>query len=129
MWNTLVRAVAHSALIAQTEGGAAPGSETARNPLSNMWLFFVALIAIMYFFLFRPQQKREKERREMLASLSKGDRAITTGGIIGTIVGLTEKTVVLRVSEEPNVKIEFARGAISRKIASERELDEDAQGA
>jgi preprotein translocase subunit YajC len=83
--------------------------------------FLVAFIAIMYFLVFRPNQKREKERRDMLASLSKGDRVVTTGGMCGTVVGLNEKTVILRVSEEPNVKIEFARGAVSRVTSHEGE--------
>jgi len=77
----------------------------------------VAFMVIMYFFLLRPNQKRERERREMLASLSKGDQVVTTGGICGTIVGLKEKTVVLRVNEDDNVKMEFLRGAISQVLA------------
>ncbi len=103
------------------ESGAAPAGQSAapQNPMGSMWIFLVGMLAIMWFFMLRPQQKREKERREMLASLAKGDTVITTGGMIGTIVGLNEKTVVLRVSEEPAVKIEFLRGAVSRKIAEE----------
>ena len=64
----------------------------------------------------KMDQKREKERQRMLSSLSKGDRVITSGGILGTIVGLTEKSAVLRVSDEPPLKIEFLRGAISRVV-------------
>ena len=78
------------------------------------------MFAIMYFLTIRPNQKREKERQEMLAALSKGDRVITSGGVFGTIIGLNEKSVVLRVSEEPAVKMEFIRSAISRV-----EKDED----
>jgi preprotein translocase subunit YajC len=88
-----------------------------------MWFFFAAMIAIMWFFLIRPNQKREKERRDMLGSLSKGDKVITTGGVCGTIVGLTDKAVVLRVSEDPQVKMEFIRGAVSR-VTSQKEGDE-----
>ncbi len=83
-------------------------------------IFFIVLfIAIFYFFLIRPQQKREKERREMLNALSKGDEVVTNGGIFGKIVGLDDKTVVLRVSEEPLVKLELVRGAISKVVTSE----------
>ena len=94
----------------ETTGG------TGTRPQSPipMWLPLVGFIAIMWFLLIRPNQKREKERRDMLASLSKGDEVVTTGGIHGAIVGLNEKTVVLRVSDDPAVKIEFARGAVSR---------------
>jgi len=69
---------------------------------------------IMYLFFFRPNQKREKERREMLAALAKGDKVVTSGGICGSVIGLTDKTVVLRVGEDPNMKMEFLRGAVSQ---------------
>ncbi|MBN2307728.1 MAG: preprotein translocase subunit YajC [Candidatus Hydrogenedentes bacterium] len=88
-----------------------------------MWIFFAFFIGIMYFLMIRPNQKREKERRDMLASLSKGDEVVTNGGIYGRIVGLNEKTVVLQVSKEPPVKVKFARGAVSRVMS--REDDEE----
>lgn len=81
----------------------------------------VAFFGIMYFLIFRPQQKREKERQEMLASLSKGDKVVTTGGICGAVVGLTEKNVVLRVSDDPIVKMEFLRGAIAKIVSKSEE--------
>ncbi len=93
-------------------GGAESG---ASGPSLPPFLFMIiAMFAIMYFLTIRPNQKREKERQEMLSALSKGDRVITNGGIYGTIIGLNEKSVVLRVSEEPAVKMEFVRAAVSR---------------
>jgi len=83
----------------------------------------VAMFAIMYFLTIRPNQKREKERQDMLGALSKGDRVITSGGVFGTIIGLNEKSVVLRVSEEPAVKMEFIRAAISRVEQSDAGSD------
>ncbi|MFO7976941.1 MAG: preprotein translocase subunit YajC [Candidatus Hydrogenedentota bacterium] len=74
----------------------------------------IAMFAIFYFLLIRPNTKREKQRREMLSSLSKGDSVVTAGGIHGTIVGIDEKSVVLRVSDDPLVKMEFQRSSISR---------------
>ena len=121
MWRLSVITAAQDALSAAAESGTA-GSETPQSPFP-LWMFFVAMLAIMYFFLFRPQQKRERERKDMMAKLSKGDRIMTTGGILGTIVGLNEKSVVLRVSDEPIVKIEFARGAISRVMSSDDSKD------
>ncbi|MCA1900730.1 MAG: preprotein translocase subunit YajC, partial [Candidatus Hydrogenedens sp.] len=56
----------------------------------------LAFIAIMYFLMIRPQQKREKERREMLNALTKGDKVVTTGGMYGTVVDLSEDKVTLR---------------------------------
>ncbi|MCL4693233.1 MAG: preprotein translocase subunit YajC [Candidatus Hydrogenedentes bacterium] len=107
-------------VLAQTEGGGG-AAEAPRGPGSELWLFFIAFMAIMYFLMIRPNQKREKERREMLAALAKGDKVITTGGICGTIVGLNEKSVVIRVSDEPPVKIEFLRAAVTRVAKEEKE--------
>ncbi len=88
-------------------GGAPPG-----NPLGGMLPMIIAFIAIMYFLMIRPQQKREKERKAMLAALAKGDTVVTTGGICGTVTKLTDETVTLRVDD--NVTMKFLRGAISQ---------------
>ncbi|MCC6794278.1 MAG: preprotein translocase subunit YajC [Candidatus Hydrogenedentes bacterium] len=79
------------------------------------------MLLVMWFFMLRPNQKREKERQAMLAGLSKGDKVIMASGIIGSIIGVTDKTVVLRVSEEPIVKMEFLRGSVSRVVKDEKE--------
>lgn len=119
MWNVLLAQAQETAQQAMEQGpvdalaeDAAPGP--APNPLMQMLPMLLIFGAIMYFFMIRPNQKREKERREMLASLSKGDKVVTSGGICGLIVGLTDKTVVLRVGEDRNMKMEFLRGAISQ---------------
>ena len=101
-----------------TEDAPADAPQRSTNPFGGMLPMLVMIFAIFYFFMIRPNQKREKERREMLAALSKGDKVVTTGGICGTIVGLSEKSVVVRVSEEPTVKMEFLRGAVTQ-VASQ----------
>ncbi|HOQ32359.1 MAG TPA: preprotein translocase subunit YajC [Candidatus Hydrogenedens sp.] len=75
----------------------------------------LAFIAIMYFLMIRPQQKREKERREMLNSLAKGDKVVTTGGMYGTVVDLSEEKVTLRVDDK--VEIDFIRGAVAQIVS------------
>ena len=95
---------------AQTEAPSTPSAPS----MSPMLMMVVAMFAIMYFLMIRPNQKREKERQEMLAKLSKGDRVVTAGGICGTIVGLSDKMVVLRICDEPGVKVECLRSSVSR---------------
>lgn len=63
---------------------AAAGSGLLGGGLVQL-LPFVAIIGIMYFLMIRPQQKKEKQRQEMVAALKRGDRILTTGGFIGTI--------------------------------------------
>lgn len=90
------------------------------DPFSILW-FMAPMLLVMWFFMLRPNQKREKERQAMLAGLSKGDKVIMASGIIGSIIGVTDKTVVLRVSDEPVVKMEFLRGSVSRVVKDEKE--------
>jgi len=71
----------------------------------------VLIFVIFYFLLIRPQQKKQKEHRQMIESLKKGDKVITTGGIYGTIEYLSQSTVTLKVAD--NVKIKVSRGAIA----------------
>ena len=73
-------------------------------------LQFLPLFVILYFLLIRPQQQQQKKLERMRRELKKGDRVLTTGGIIGTVVGLDDGKAVLRVAED--VKLEFARSAI-----------------
>ena len=109
-------------LLPLAQGGANPQSGA---PLGGGLLFMVLIFGVMWLFLILPNQRREKERRKMLGSLGKGDKVVTSGGIYGTIVGLSDKTVVLRVSDDPPTKIEFARAAVAQ--VSSKEAGDDSK--
>lgn len=102
--------------VQQAPAGTAPGGGSAApSPFGPSFMFMmVAVIGVMYFMMIRPQQKRERERQAMLSAIAKGDVIVTTGGIIGTVVGTSDKTVVLKVSDEPVTKIEFVRSAVAQ---------------
>ena len=68
-------------------------------------LYIVALFALLYFLLIRPQQQRQKKHQQMIDSLRLNDPVVTAGGMYGTIVKMKDDSVVLRVAE--NVRIEF----------------------
>ena len=107
-------------LMATPQGGA----EGAQGGSALMtFLPFVAIIAIFYFLIIRPQSKKQKETQKMLAALKKGDRIVTIGGIHGTIQKVMEHSVIVKVDE--NTKLEFNRSAISAIVAAAREKDED----
>ncbi|MDD4953344.1 MAG: preprotein translocase subunit YajC [Candidatus Omnitrophica bacterium] len=84
--------------------------QQAVNPLINMFPLILIFI-IFYFLLIRPQKQKEKEHQKMLTGLNKNDEIITTGGIHGTIVGVKEKTVLLRIDD--NVKIEIEKSCVA----------------
>ena len=87
--------------------------------MGSMLPFIILMFGVFYFLLIRPNQKRERAKREMLGALAKGDKVITSGGVCGTIVGLNDKTVVLKVNDDPVTKIEFLRPAISQVTSEE----------
>ena len=72
---------------------------------------FLLIIVIFYFLILRPQQKRQKERAKLLESIKKGDKVITAGGLHGTVEGIEEKTLLVKVAD--NVKLKMERSAIS----------------
>ncbi len=75
-------------------------------------IMMVILFAIMYFMMIRPQRRREKQRKEMIANVKSGSRVLLTSGIIGQIMNVQEQTLVVRIAE--NTKIEVVRSAISQ---------------
>lgn len=101
---------------AQAAGAAAPANPTVAILLQL--LQFVPIFLILYFLLIRPQQKKQKEMQKMLANLKKGDRVLTTGGIYGSVVGVDEAKVVLRVAED--LKLEFAKSAVIQVMVEEK---------
>jgi preprotein translocase subunit YajC len=87
-------------------------------------LMFAFIIGIFYFLILRPQQKRQKERQQMLTALHKGDKVITAGGLHGVVAGLDEKTVLVQVAD--NIKLKFERSSIS-SIVREAEATQAAK--
>lgn len=88
----------------------APGGAAASSFTSFM-LPMILMVVIFYFLLIRPQQQKAKEHKALLANLKKGDRIITNGGIIGTIVNLDDQIVNLEVADK--VRIEMGRPYIA----------------
>lgn len=76
---------------------------------------FVAIIAIFYFFIIRPQNKKQKETEKMINALKKGDKVVTIGGIHGVVSSTKEKTIVVKV--DSNTSIEFNRTAIAAVVS------------
>lgn len=95
-------------------GGGGQAGEAQGGGMIQMLFLFVSFIAIFYFLILRPQQKRQKEHQKLLESLTKGDRVLTSGGMYGTVIGIKDDIVVLKVGED--VKIEFSRASIQAVI-------------
>lgn len=99
------------------------GQQAQPAPGLNL-VFLVAIFAVFYLLLIRPQQQRQKRQRELVRTLGQGDVVVTIGGIHGTIESLDEDTVRLEIS--PGTVITLARGAVARRLV---DADEPATGA
>jgi len=112
---------------------AAPQASGADNAASGGDLLrtfvpFVLIIAIVYFLMIRPQNKKRKETEKMIAAIKKGDKVVTIGGLHGTIQSVKESTVIIKADD--NVKLEFLRSAISNVVqpSKEKEIEEKTEG-
>ncbi|WP_296013260.1 preprotein translocase subunit YajC [uncultured Treponema sp.] len=83
----------------------------------GMFLPLILIIGIMYFFMIRPQNKKQKELQKMLDALQKGDKVITIGGIHGTVSSVKKDLNVVTIRVDENTKIEFNRSAIATVVS------------
>ena len=94
-------------------GGARSAAAGSPNPNLTFLLQivqFLPILLIFYLLLIRPQQQQQKKLKLMLAALKRGDKVVTSGGLLGTVVGLDEQKAVLRIADD--VKVECLKSAI-----------------
>lgn len=82
-----------------------PQGEEAANPLMS-FLPLILIVVVFYFFMIRPQMKRQKETRKFREGLAKGDKVVTTGGIYGKITEIKETTIILEVAKDVQIKVD-----------------------
>ncbi len=92
-------------LFAMSQPGEGGGS------MVSTLVMFSLIIFIFYFMIIRPQQKRTKERQQLLEGVKKGDKIVTVGGLHGTVLGVEEKTLLVQVADD--VKLKFEKSAVS----------------
>jgi preprotein translocase subunit YajC len=100
-------------LLPPTIAQAAPAAAPQGSPL-QFPIMMVILFAIMYFMMIRPQRRRDKARKEMIANVKTGDRVLLTSGILGQITNVKEQSLIVRIAE--NTKIEVVKAAISQVL-------------
>jgi preprotein translocase subunit YajC len=100
----------------------------AAPPAGAPWMQFITsfpfllmmLLVVFYVFMIRSKRQQDRQRQDMIRSLRKGDRVQTIGGILGSVVEARDDEVVVKVDENSNTKIRFARSAINRVVESDR---------
>ena len=96
---------------------AADGAQAGQPGLLASLLPLIILFVIFYFLVILPQQRQAKKHKEMVESLKKGDKIVTTGGIIGEVVRNEPDNLVVRISKDVEVRID--KSAVARKLNDE----------
>lgn len=91
----------------------ANASASGAGSMAGMILSIVVLFVFMYFFMIRPQQKEQKKKNAMLSALEVGDTVLTTSGFYGTIIDISDDTVIVEFGSNKNCRIPMQRAAIS----------------
>lgn len=103
------------ATVAHAAGAASPAS--AQGVMS--FLPLILIFGVFYFLLIRPQQKKAKEHQEFLKNIKKGDAVVSSGGLHGTVTGLTDTVVTLEIAD--NVRVKVSRQHILGSVSSVKE--------
>ena len=99
--------------------GGAGGQGGQQSPYMMIgWI--VIMLALFYFLLIRPQQRKEKERRNLIGSIKTGDRVIFGGGLVGIVTNIKEHIFTVKIAD--NTKIDVLRAAVTRVIQKDEEL-------
>lgn len=93
---------------------AAPAAAAGPMGTGFEWVFLVGFLVIFYLMIWRPQAKRNKEHKNLLSSLQKGDEVVTSAGIVGKVLKVAEDFVVVEVAD--NVELKFQKGAIAATL-------------
>ncbi len=102
------------------QGGKSPGSGGMAGSFIPM---MVVMFIVIYFFMIRPEQRKQKDKKNMMENLKKGDKILTIGGIYGTVGNIKDDTVMVRIGDNTTVK--FAKSAISSVITNKEESREN----
>lgn len=106
--------------------GTTPQSGGQSSAIVSM-IPFLLILVIFYFVLIRPQQKQVQKHRQFLDSLKKGDEVITESGMFGTVIGVTDDSVVLRIAD--NVKVKFLKAKVSGRIGESTDAEKGAKSS
>ena len=93
---------------------AAPAAAAGPAGIGFEWVFLVGFVVIFYLMIWRPQAKRAKKHKNLIGGLQKGDEVVTSGGIAGKVVKVSDEFVVIEVSD--TVELKMQKGAIAAAL-------------
>ena len=103
-------------------------TDTAAGGMGSTLVMLLVMVAIFYFMLIRPENKRKKEAEQMRSSIKKGDKITTIGGIMGTVVDVKENSIVIETSAD-QVRLELAKWSVSANETADAAAKAEAKKA
>jgi preprotein translocase subunit YajC len=114
--------------IAFGQDAAKPAQQGPMAGMGSLLPMMLIMFAVVYFLMIRPEQKKQKMRQAMLQKIQKGDRVLTSAGILGTVGSVKDNTIMVKIAE--NTVVEFTKSAVStviNKDGTEKQVDTAAQ--
>ena len=105
-------------------GQGGQGGQQSSPVMMIGWL--VIMVGLFYFMMIRPQQRKEKDRRALIAGVKSGDRVVFGGGLIGTVANVKDSVLVIKVAD--NTKLDVIRASVTRVIQNDADLGADVKG-
>lgn len=100
----------------------APGGSSGQQSPVFMFGWLAIMLAIFYFMLIRPQQRKEKQRRAMLDQIKSGDRIVFAAGLLGIVVNVKDKLMTVKIAD--NVKIDILRSSVTQVLPKGEQAEE-----
>jgi preprotein translocase subunit YajC len=98
------------------------GAAQGQPGLLGMLVPMLLIVAVMYFLMIRPQQKKQKAHQALINALKSGDRVVTMSGIHGTVAGVDERKNIIYLKIDDNVKIKIERHAVTSVVSDDAEI-------
>ena len=102
------------------------GQQAPMSGLGSLLPMMLIMFAVVYFLMIRPEQKKQKQRQAMLQAIKKGDRVMTSAGILGTVGSIKDTSIMVKIAE--NTVVEFTKSAVTtvlNKDGSEKQIEEE----
>jgi len=126
MIHVMATAITAGQFLLAEGGGGGGGGGASQGPGNNfqvIWIGLLLAVLVFWFITIRGNSRDKKKRQAMLDDLSKSDRVLTIGGIIGTVVAVKDGEVVVKVDETTNTKMTFSRSAIQKVLTDEDDVE------
>ena len=119
-----MNAISSWVMVGMGGGLGGQGGQQSSPVMMIGWL--VIMVGLFYFMMIRPQQRKEKARKQLISNIKSGDRVIFGGGLVGIVANVKERLFVIKIAD--NMKVEVIKGAVTRVVQKDEDMATDSKG-